>query len=570
MKLKRIKLKNFLSFEEADLVLPEKGLLLIEGMDLDNNRSIGAGKTALVVDSLLFGLYGESVKSGNLDEFVRYDQDYLNVTLEFDKLTVIRERLKNSKKTIITVNYQGNVYGGEFGEVRETQRVLQSILNLSPKCFETLVIFSSALEPFVDLKGYEKLNVLTEILDLKKFDLASDKAKEKAKNTQLEMTKLESKINTLNETIKTFDLEKIKQKYETWESERQSAIKTKEQQIEKYLKELNNLKCLDIEKHKTVVEKLQRDYDQLNLDTKVLWVEITNLSDKKREIKALGSQCPLCLQPVSKQHKTHVENELEKEIQIKNKELKKLSIKTEKVKEALDLAKKELQELEKQNTSIMNRKMHLSMSIASLNKEIEQLKNSQNPYQELLEKTKQNLDDYKKDLEQAYRDLRQTSKLYTIFTFWKSGFKKLKKLMMEKTLETLNYYANNYLRFLTNNQFFMHFSIEKGEINFQIYRKNQQTSFGLLSEGEKQLHRLSCSPALGHVIRNLKGIDFNFRIFDEPLSGLDEASRQRVFQLLQEMSKDYLVIVIAHETEFKDYFHQVLTVEKKNGISVLR
>ena len=86
-----------------------------------------------------------------------------------------------------------------------------------------------------------------------------------------------------------------------------------------------------------------------------------------------------------------------------------------------------------------------------------------------------------------------------------------------------------------------------------------------LSEGEAQRFDLACFIALGDLIENFSGIDLGFRVFDEPLAGLDEQGQHAVFKMLTDLNRQ--VFLIDHNATFANQFESVLTVEKTDGVS---
>ena len=64
MKLERLEVKNFMSFEHAELDLDQRGLVLVTGRNLDAAAasSNGSGKSALFADAIPWCLYGETLR----------------------------------------------------------------------------------------------------------------------------------------------------------------------------------------------------------------------------------------------------------------------------------------------------------------------------------------------------------------------------------------------------------------------------------------------------------------------------------------------------------------------------
>ena len=71
MEIASLKLQNFLTIGEAHLELDGRGLLLIQGINLDDTstRSNGAGKSS-IVDALSWAIYGETARNESGDDIV--------------------------------------------------------------------------------------------------------------------------------------------------------------------------------------------------------------------------------------------------------------------------------------------------------------------------------------------------------------------------------------------------------------------------------------------------------------------------------------------------------------------
>ena len=90
MKIKRIKLHNFISHKDSDIIIPDQKIIRITGMDLDRGTSNGAGKST-VLEAILFALRGSSRMSTK--ELVRRGCSSCSVTLEFEH---------NNKQFVVT------------------------------------------------------------------------------------------------------------------------------------------------------------------------------------------------------------------------------------------------------------------------------------------------------------------------------------------------------------------------------------------------------------------------------------------------------------------------------------
>ena len=82
IKFNNVKIKNFFSIGEAELILSDSGYVFIKGINNfteDNARANGVGKTALL-DSIIWNLTGETSR-GTKDVVNKYSQDCTRLDL---------------------------------------------------------------------------------------------------------------------------------------------------------------------------------------------------------------------------------------------------------------------------------------------------------------------------------------------------------------------------------------------------------------------------------------------------------------------------------------------------------
>ena len=76
--------------------------------------------------------------------------------------------------------------------------------------------------------------------------------------------------------------------------------------------------------------------------------------------------------------------------------------------------------------------------------------------------------------------------------------------------------------------------------------------------------QLTREPVGSKVAERIRSI-----ILDEPMDGLDGMGREIVLDLLKNIAKDRLIIVIDHAQELKAAFESVIRVEKRNNTSIV-
>jgi len=97
----------------------------------------------------------------------------------------------------------------------------------------------------------------------------------------------------------------------------------------------------------------------------------------------------------------------------------------------------------------------------------------------------------------------------------------------------------------------------------------KEVSIGSLSGGEQKALSLCIDFAMLDTLGKYFGMSLNPIILDEPFDGLDSVGREIVIDLLSKLSLNKQILVVDHASEAKAMFSQVISVEKKAGISTV-
>lgn len=85
-----------------------------------------------------------------------------------------------------------------------------------------------------------------------------------------------------------------------------------------------------------------------------------------------------------------------------------------------------------------------------------------------------------------------------------------------------------------------------------------------LSGGMLSVVELAVDLAIASVVSRRTGIVPGYLLLDEPFTGISTASKEACFELLKIYSKDRLILVIDHESDFKSLFSQVINVSNES------
>jgi len=434
MIIKRIKIKNIRSYDDADIVFPSGSVLL--------SGDIGAGKTTILlsIEFVLFGLQpgqkGASLLKNGKDE------GFVELEFEIDGDNVILKRTLKRKKTV-TQDESFITFNGKTEEKATTEmknfvlQILNYPLEFAKKT--NLLYRYTVFTPQENMKQIiledpeTRLNTLRHVFGIDKYkrikenttiltsklreisrlkqgqliDLDTFKIRivekisliEEIQNTLPELEK-ELNIFVKERKIKEIEMQEVKSKIDQklkLENEVEKShimLLSKKEQILRISKEITNIKSR--------FEQANKNFDQSHLDMTIknlnekksiqdqikkeildLSYKISNFSSKIYDLEKLKEKmsnlqlCPTCLQEVKGEHKHNILGQTDNELlNIKN---EKISIDNEKQKKEL-LSKNidaELEELEKKKFQLQEIKIRLK-TIEEDNKKVIDFENQKN------------------------------------------------------------------------------------------------------------------------------------------------------------------------------------------------
>jgi len=205
---KKIRYKNFLSTGNAftELNLNSKDTTLIIGQN-------GAGKSTLL-DAVCFALFGKPFRKINKPQLINtITNKNCVVEVEFSIGTINYKIIRGMKPSVFEV-YQNDSLLNQAAETKDYQELLEKqILKVNMKSFCQVVILGSAtFQPFMQLPGGQRREVIEDLLDLHIFttmnSILKDKVLINSDNINDVVSKkrlVESKIEMTKEHLKELD-----------------------------------------------------------------------------------------------------------------------------------------------------------------------------------------------------------------------------------------------------------------------------------------------------------------------------------------------------------------------------
>jgi exonuclease SbcC len=194
MRLDRVALKGFLSHADTDFEPNGARLVTIVGRN-------GAGKSALVVDPLLYSLFDDA--RGRTDDLVSLGETAMSARIEvlFDGQHYAIERGRTTRaggKSYLELAVRdGDAWRPLTGDtIKDTEARIRSIFRMDARAFETAVVLGQGRAmAFAESTAGDRKQILGQIIDLEIYGRAAARCREDARE-------LEGRTNEQTERIR--------------------------------------------------------------------------------------------------------------------------------------------------------------------------------------------------------------------------------------------------------------------------------------------------------------------------------------------------------------------------------
>ena len=582
MKLKTLKLSNFLSVKEAEIEFPDDGLILVEGWNHDDSTSNGAGKST-IFNGLAYGIFGKSAREISTTEIAHFGSSSFRVSAVFtsasDTVTCVRERTGSGRNSKFTRN-----------DIEITEAEFLNLIGITEDQFYLVQYISQGNSSrFLDLNDSAKKDLILKLINAEKFSSIKEQVDKDLKvinklkeSIESEIKQIESKVSAYSEMLE--DVSSIENDTEVKESSRSETL-SKIKQLEKKEKP-------DTSKYDTVITSLNSQLEairEIEWNASSLRKQFKQLDESSAPIDSHDYDCPTCasqLDVVKGVLKTHDSNS--HAIKVKNhnevmnsakdkllKEINEADAKTAK-KPDIELAISNLNDKVKEimfdyksaDTRIKDLKLFLKQIDFSLS-DLKDKANKNNKLLNNIETLKTNVTDKQSTLLDAISKSSKLSALSQVLS--PTG---VQAYVLDSVLDHLNVKIKDNLNTMWANANLEIVSFKEnksGNVTAKmseiLHISGVKRSIGSLSGGERQALSLAIDMALVETVSNYMGLDINPLILDEPFDGMDAVNRGKAIALLQDMSLKRLIFVVDHSAEAKSLFDKSLQVSKRGGVS---
>jgi len=562
----KVKYKNILSTGNVytTIELNQVPSTLIAG-------SNGSGKSTLL-DAIVFGLYGRPFRNINKAQLVNsINNKELVVELYFnaggDKYMIRR----GIKPNIFEIWKNGAMINQD-ASVRDYQEFLESnILGINFKAFNQIVVLGSATYiPFMELRAYQRREIIEDLLDIGVFSVMGTLAKDR-------MSSIKTEIND-----NKYEIEITENNMQAAEENNEEIRKLKTVEVDKIKEKMSE--------HIDLIEEKNTRIDTQDEILKVLYDDISDKPDEKQKFQDAtekraelernriafdkelsfyehNDDCPTCKQGIAHDFK---------EGQIIEKNQKKAQIETSL--QATGIVIKKHQERLNAISKIEEQIQEINFKISEIRAEIKMSKNALITYKKDLDNAQKEVDEVdtskidnlqkklNKQIEIRTKLLDEHEVLNIVQTILRDGGIKAK--IISQYIPVINKLINKYLAAF---DLFVDFQLDE-EFNEVIRsRFRDKFTYASFSEGEKLRITLSIMLAWRSVAKLRSSVSTNLLILDETLDGaLDGVGIESLIETLHGLNSDDNIFVISHRgDQFAEKFENNLKFEKLKNFSEL-
>jgi DNA repair exonuclease SbcCD ATPase subunit len=595
MKLLKLRINNFLSFTDACIALDDKGLVAVQGKNLDGNGadSNGSGKSSLFI-AIRWCLYGETDKSISADEVVndKIGKNCMVETLWLDDATGIcyrigryRKHSKHKNKLRLETLHPGVGWTDDtLGKNDLTQASVNAAIGMDDAVFMASCFASQ--EAAVDIpamKDSELKTLLESSLPFAKIEPLHLKYKAKLDELNKSATALQvlydraSHSHAININLLTETRAEERAFLANRDTMKQASL-DKIKRLEEARAKLHSA-LPDVARLNALVTALQAKEASLGLDgASVLQMRLQGLFARQMDLdREDPSKCPTCGSDMEDSAAIWALMDKRSKIAL---EINTVGTELKKLKENAPLGEKireKYVDLMGQINKAADDKMmidKLGIAATAEHTNVDMLDN--NPYVFNIKTLEGNVlkdsaaaEDAAKRLDALKPDIQVYANLVEATS--PKGFR---YHMLESVTKDLNRQTNYYLAMLTDGKITATWSTVKrlasGDFKeaFSIkVNMNGRSNFGSLSGGQKRKVRLACWFALQDLIADRAEKDVKLWVCDEVDGALDKAGIERLMSLLEEKARTKGTVLVISHNNLKDWIANGIVVSMEGDVS---
>lgn len=564
--------KEFVGAHSINLAKLGLGVHFVSGDNQVEPRlgSNGAGKSS-IWDALCWCLFGRTI-SGLRGTDIR---TWSGKEPAFARVKV----LVDGDPHIITRSTKTN--GVWIDEKVCEQAAIDELLGLSYAIFPHTILLGQGEPLFFDLKPTEKMSLLSEALNLDRWEERSKGAKKRTDLADRDLSEMKGKIDELerSEIAADASVTDLEKRSEDWEAEQAKVGTADKKLMDTLRKALANaaklmgdadLKLDGAETEARATQKALTAHineigdvaSTIGATSAAVQVLLDNLDDLKK-----AKTCPTCGQALPKGSDAHMAEKRRKmtdELDISrsllvdlNKSKEQMNAKRTKLTRELGQFQAKADDARDSYTRAKSDHADLDAKIKATEKLMEAAANSTNPYSELLKKARLQVRRIGRLVEEL-DDLILTAEAERARShYWVGGFKQVRLYSLQEVLEELTAVTQTLLPQIGLEDWIIEYSMERETqagktlpgLNVNIFKPGQEkpVKWESWSGGEGQRLRLIGAIALSEVLLRRSGVETDLLILDEPTRHLSPEGVDEMVDFLCDRGHDYQIFYIDHQ-----------------------
>lgn len=595
---KEIRAKQKISFSLLGL-----GVHFVSGVNEVEPRlgSNGAGKST-IWDALCWCLFGRTVsglRGVDIRTWGAKTHPRVEIILYVD-----------GKKHKIVRSTQAN--GLWLDDKVIEQAVIDRLLGLTFANFPHTILLGQGQPLFFDLPAPAKMEVLSETLDLDRWERYSAKARTAVKALDDQWLTLSGQAGELERTKaeNARTIADLEGKQADWNDEAADRDQKRSRELKELGKKLDaalkrkgdhdlaldgaeteaRASRADLEKKQRLLESASIRHAELNAELIVLLDEHTRL---EKEAEEVGDTCQTCGQSLKgsalKQHQQNAKKRL-RVVEKSGKEKAAEVERAAKIKQdALDLVEDiradiavfegKADDARDGFTRAQGEVAEINARIKALNDEAGKEQETSNPYTDLLRKAKKQRSTIASAIEEAKTLGQVIEQKREDTAYWIQGFRNVRLYLLQEVLDELQGVTQTLLPQIGLEGWIVEFAMERetqaGKVKpgliTNIFKPggSKPVRWESWSGGEGQRLRLIGAIALSEVLLRRAGVECDLMILDEPTRHLSPEGVRETVDFLFDRGRDYQIFYVDHQAIETAQFMSTVAVRRTDaGVSI--
>lgn len=578
------------------------GMTLVQGKNNDvPNLKNGTGKSTLFM-SLLYALFGQlqnKIRNENIVNRYASDKDtrvVLNLEVDGTFYKIVRGIQKG--KTSYLNAYQ--IVSSEEKDITqstiaETQSYIeQNIIHCDITIFmRTILLSADQTYNFYTLKKADKKEFVEKLFDISQFEDMYQAIHKDKLVIDKQLISSQNQLLVFNKNIDDY-----KNRLDSYDIENANNISEAKQSLSALSEQLSNLKdnvvvanTEQVQKIENAMMKLENSMTENTAKWRELMSQSTKLTSAKAKLEAEIANknniitkhsdieqklCDDCKKIFSDYYNLDSIRQLVDNYSAKIKKIdlaidkntaneSSITSLISKIQQKMALAKEKKSGLMSEQLKYTQHVATVENNILTCKNRIQQLQNAENPYRNMLEQAKKDVDAIQQQIESntiKHQYLEFAENIVSQDT--------LRKFIIKDLIVLLNNRIKTYLTRL-GAKYYVEFD---ADMDYDFIVPDGTCEFGNFSAGERMRLMIATSLAFRDFMSIRNGLNANILILDEYFdSAIDSVCIESMLKILEEYKNTMHqnIFVISHRLEVNlDQFDRTLIVEKTNNISKIR